>query len=47
MSDEPMVDSTEDEASEGERQLIKSQRNKFAWQEDYQASHRPVGTRGV
>ena len=32
MNDEPVVDSTEDEKPEGERQLIKSQRNKFEWQ---------------
>jgi len=33
MSDEPMVDSAEDEESEGERESVKSERNKFVWQE--------------
>ena len=32
MNDELVVDSTEDVEPEGERQLIKSQRNKFEWQ---------------
>jgi len=33
MNDEPVVDSAEDEESEGERESVKSERNKFVWQE--------------